>query len=57
MTFWYEVYEDGECGSNIERTIAFCKYKYSAETLARYFPVSKIRVVEQKNTWEWKEVE
>lgn len=51
--FWWEVYEDKERGSNEEITIAFCKYKYSAERLSRYFPKSKIRQVKQTTTWQW----
>lgn len=51
MTIWYEVYEDTKRGSNTVQTIAFCKYKYTAETVARYFCHSKIRKVMQLNNW------
>ena len=53
MTIWYEVYENEERGSNEEQTIAFCKYKYSADRVSRYFPQSKIRKVREFSTWEW----
>lgn len=51
--YWWEVYEDCERGSNEETTLAFCKFKYTAETVARYFPASKIRRVKQSTTWQW----
>ena len=52
-TFWYEVYEDEKRGSSKESSLAFCKYKYTAETVARYFPESKIRKIQQLNAWSF----
>lgn len=48
--YWWEVYEDKERGSNLETTLAFCKYRYTAETVSRYFPQSKIRKIKQSST-------
>jgi hypothetical protein len=47
VNLWWEVYEDIEGESNQKYTIAFCRFKYTAETVARYFPCSKIRQVKQ----------
>jgi hypothetical protein len=55
MIIWYQVYEEDKRGSNKEHTLAFTAFKYTADTVARYFPLSKIRRVMQLNTWEWNE--
>lgn len=53
MCIWWQVYEDKERGNNEEQTLAFCKFKYTAETVARYFPASKIRKVKENSNWDY----
>jgi hypothetical protein len=51
MKKWYEVYENAERGYGEEQTIAFCAFKYSAETIQRYFCYSEIREVFKDDNW------
>jgi hypothetical protein len=53
----YEVYDQTNPISDETFTIAFCAHKTAADTIARYYPTSKIRVIKKMNEWEYKELE
>ncbi len=51
--YYWVVQEYEEDGQEYEKTISFCQYITDAEIIQKEHEGSIIKMVKQKNTWEW----